>query len=87
MKWVPSEDHFQFIFEPGKGKVTKRVMLSEVGRIFDPLGLLQPVVVLAKILIQHVWSLGIGWDEEIPKNISNQWEKFRSELPLLAAVT
>lgn len=86
-KWVAVDDNFQLIYEPGSGRITKRIMLSEVGRIFDPLGVLQPVIVLAKILIQHVWSIGSDWDEEVPQTVATQWEKFRSELPLLADVT
>jgi hypothetical protein len=37
-------------------KITKRKSVSEVARIFDPLGLINPVVVVSKILIQKLWK-------------------------------
>lgn len=39
--------------------ITKRSMLSQISKLFDPLGLLGPVVVLAKIMIQQLWKLQI----------------------------
>lgn len=33
-------------------KITKRVIASEAGQIFDPLGLVQPKVVIAKIMLK-----------------------------------
>lgn len=80
IKWVPAEDQFVYQFEAGTGPITKRKLLSEVGRIFDPLGLLQPIIVIAKILIQHLWSLGLDWDETVPQAIATTWETFRQQL-------
>jgi len=34
---------------------TKRSMVSEMARLFDPLGLIGPVVVQAKILVRELW--------------------------------
>ena len=39
---------------------TKREVLRETAKVFDPLGLLQPVAVAAKILIQELWKEGIN---------------------------
>ena len=36
--------------------VTKRSILSQVAKLFDPLGLLDPVIVNAKIMIQILWK-------------------------------
>ncbi|XP_066152747.1 uncharacterized protein [Euwallacea fornicatus] len=38
-------------------KVTKRTILSGISQVFDPLGLLSPVVIVAKILIQKLCEL------------------------------
>ena len=35
---------------------TKRSLLSLTSKVFDPLGLLTPFVVRAKILFQELWS-------------------------------
>ena len=36
-------------------KVTKRYVLSESSKIFDPIGLLLPVTVKARIFMQDLW--------------------------------
>lgn len=38
-------------------KTTKRAVLSAIAQIFDPLGLLGPVLVNAKIILQSMWKL------------------------------
>lgn len=53
--------------------VTKRNILSCVSRIFDPLGLVAPIVVRAKILIQRLWLEKLDWDEKLPLDIERQW--------------
>jgi hypothetical protein len=50
-------------------RVTKRSISSVIARIYDPLGLLAPVIVRAKILLQRVWALKIDWDETLPTDL------------------
>ncbi|XP_065080621.1 uncharacterized protein LOC135703355 [Ochlerotatus camptorhynchus] len=53
--WNPSEDYFVFHVEPlidGRISSTKREVLSDIGRLFDPLGFLGPVITCAKIIMQ-----------------------------------
>lgn len=35
--------------------VTKRKILSTIAKLFDLLGWLAPIVIVAKVLIQNVW--------------------------------
>jgi len=58
---------------------SKRVILSEVSRLFDPLGLLGPAVVLSKLLLQDLWQLGIHWDKSVPLDIGTRWNKLKSQ--------
>ncbi|KAG7197719.1 hypothetical protein KM043_013073 [Ampulex compressa] len=39
--------------------VSKRLILSEIAKLFDPLGLLGPIVIVAKLLIQELWQLNV----------------------------
>ena len=64
-------------------KVTKRVILSEIAKVFDPLGLLGPVVLALKSIIQDCWKLKIGWDESVPQTIHTTWRSFVTQLPLI----
>ena len=45
--------------------LTKRMILSKVAYIYDPIGLASAFLIRAKIGIQHLWQLGIGWDQEL----------------------
>nr|XP_042902851.1 uncharacterized protein LOC107439364 [Parasteatoda tepidariorum] len=46
-------------------KITKRLILGIVQTIFDPIGLLTPATLLPKLLLQELWKLKIGWDDEL----------------------
>ena len=63
--------------------ITKRSMLSQISKLFDPLGLLGPVVVLAKIMIQQLWKLQISWDSIVPQEVQNFWINYQKQLQLL----
>lgn len=60
--------------------ITKRTILSHVSQIFDPLGLVTPCTVIAKIILQKLWMERVAWDEVVPKNIAHTWLKLREEL-------
>ena len=62
--------------------ITKRMILSIVNSIYDPIGLLTPFTVKAKIIMRKIWSHEsvIGWDDAIPKQIEEEWLQITSEL-------
>lgn len=62
LRWSQREDSFHYTLQPETLVTTKRGMLSLIARIFDPLGLLSPVVFLAKHLMQRVWRANLSWD-------------------------
>ena len=51
-------------------KLTKRIILSKVAAVFDPLGLAGPFVSCAKIPLQEMWTKGLGCDEPIDHELS-----------------
>ncbi|XP_011884052.1 PREDICTED: uncharacterized protein LOC105571188 [Vollenhovia emeryi] len=81
MHWNQSLDEFHFSYIPDQEHkiLSKRVILSEVSRLFDPLGLLGPAVVLSKLLLQDLWHSGIHWDESVSPEISERWKKLKSQ--------
>lgn len=54
-------------------KITKRLILASIGRIFDPLGLISPLITRANILLQCLWKERLDWDEEISEGILQDW--------------
>lgn len=86
LQWNPNSDSFFFQVHLEPKVATKRNILSAVARIFDPLGLVQPVVLVAKLLIRELWSLKLGWDSTPPQRIIHTWDNFQSELPLISQI-
>ncbi|XP_062541543.1 uncharacterized protein LOC134209562 [Armigeres subalbatus] len=62
---------------------TKRLIFSTIAQLYDPLGLVSPVVAWAKIQMQHLWLVYIDWDDKIPYEICGNWKNFYEQLPLL----
>ncbi|XP_059217641.1 uncharacterized protein LOC131994780 [Stomoxys calcitrans] len=82
--WDPNMDHFRFnVSFSHPSQMTKRKVLSLVARIFDPLGWLSPITVVAKLIVQKLWLLNIDWDETIPEEILTQWLEFANHLDSL----
>ncbi|XP_008180911.1 uncharacterized protein LOC103308737 [Acyrthosiphon pisum] len=54
LQWKPVADHFQYdiVSRSTEGPLSKRAILSDLNRIFDPLGFLSPVLVKGKIFLQ-----------------------------------
>jgi len=56
--------------------LTKRMVLEQVGRIFDPLGLVGPHALRAKILLRQTWDMTEGWDSEMPTELYTKWKSW-----------
>ncbi|GFW47233.1 uncharacterized protein TNCV_56861 [Trichonephila clavipes] len=51
-------DTFCFKVSPSTNHIfTKRDLLSQIAHIFDPLGLLEPVIIKGKFFMQQLWLL------------------------------
>lgn len=55
----------------------KRLILSQTAALYDPLELLGPVIVKAKILLQNLWKLQLSCDEPVPTEIQEAWTRFQ----------
>lgn len=87
--WNPANDEFRYkVKNPPSDQVpTKRSVVSDIARLFDPDGFLSPIVVRAKMLIQRLWLRKMDWDdvladsdEERNDGIAKDWAAFRKEL-------
>ncbi|XP_051155341.1 uncharacterized protein LOC127277936 [Leptopilina boulardi] len=82
--WNPRPDTFVYAVKNSNvnAPVTKRTILSETAQLFDPLGLLGPVILQPKIIMQSLWQLNINWDEEVPREIATSWLELREQMSL-----
>ncbi|XP_076384154.1 uncharacterized protein LOC143262078 [Megalopta genalis] len=82
--WSPRDDSIRYTVSIDNRQThTKRTILSTIAKIFDPLGLLGPVTVSAKILMQRLWQLRLDWDESLPADIQTEWSNYQAQLRLL----
>ncbi|XP_067614542.1 uncharacterized protein [Eurosta solidaginis] len=59
--------------------ITKRAILSAIAKLFDPLGWLAPMVIVAKILMQSIWLEGTAWDEPVSTSTLERWKTFTEQ--------
>ncbi|XP_066598844.1 uncharacterized protein [Prorops nasuta] len=79
--WNATSDSISYTVKPiaHTERITKRFILSEIAKIFDPLGLLGPVILFAKIIMQQCWKCKVSWDETVPTNL-HTWSHFANQL-------
>ena len=69
-----------------QSKLTKRNILSQVARIYDPIGFAAPYLVRAKIGLQDLWKEGLDWDDELSPNVETKWQAYFTEMQQLNSV-
>lgn len=49
---------FEVTFDQREPVTSKRIMLSQIAKLYDPMGLIAPVITFAKIKMQELWKTG-----------------------------
>ena len=60
--------------------LTRRQVLEQTMKLFDPFGILSPFSVLAKIYLCETWSTKLGWDDALPEILREKWVSFFKQL-------
>ncbi|GFX26018.1 integrase catalytic domain-containing protein [Trichonephila clavipes] len=81
MLWDPKVDCLTYKVKiSDKVNFSKRDVLSEIARLYDPLGLIGPIVTKAKIFIQELWKIKLDWSEQLPPDATEEWMNFYQKL-------
>lgn len=74
--WSPVSDMFSFSYERTDNDevFTRRSMLSLLSSIFDPLGLISPVILPAKQVLQTSFQ-DSDWDTPVPPSVASRWKE------------
>jgi hypothetical protein len=83
MIWNPENDQLMVRTNVKDRPMTRRGLLSVLGSVFDPLGILAPVVLKGKILFQAEVRQRKGWDDPLEDEVENQWREWQKTLPRL----
>ena len=56
--------------------------MTSIQRNFDPLGLLAPILLQAKLLLRETWTdpTPVGWDDPLPESQADKWMAFLKSL-------
>lgn len=88
IQWNQTDDVFTFSINfQDPEKPTKRSTLSSIAKLFDPLGFLSPIIVMAKIFMKRVWSPKISWDKPLPNELIEEWKKLISKTKTAQKIT
>ena len=88
VRWNPNPGHFSFIAKlDEKTPSTQRKILSEVTRLFDPLGWLSLTTIQLKSFVELLCKDQLGWDEALSKGLQQQYSRLRVKLRELENIT
>ena len=85
ISWNVDTDEFIYNFEHLLETIvhtepTKRQIVSLSGRFYDPLGVIQPVIVTFKIFFQELCRAGVTWDEPLKGELLDGWQSLVENL-------
>jgi hypothetical protein len=83
ISWDIQQDVFVFSVKLPERPETRRGILSIIASIFDPLGLVVPVTLESKMLLQKLCSQKLDWDDKISQQDSTTWKRCLTELKKL----
>ena len=81
--WCAETDSFQFRIVIQDQPLTRRGILSTVCSVYDPLGLVAPLILVGKQILQDLCRNNADWDEPLCDELRPRWERWRSELRTL----
>ncbi len=84
VQWCVESDQFKFRIVIQDKPPTRGNILSMVSSIYDPLGILAPVVLPAKKVLQELCRLKLSLDDIIPTHLVQQWFDWIKDLQFLS---
>lgn len=88
LTWNVSDDSIVFdVNVPTAEHITKRVILSSVSSLFDPLGLITPVLIPGRILFQDAVREKLEWDDQVNSETVNQWQNWIKSVERLKTIS
>ena len=84
--WDCNSDAFQFKLKVPPQAENKKQILAGVMSIIDPMGLLAPVVLQAKLVLQDLCRATVYWDEPLPPEFTERWNLWADKLHVLASL-
>ena len=79
--WHKQEDQIGIVIPQDEETASKRALLRNLARIYDPLGLVARLTVKGKFLYRDACNAKVAWDAPPPQQLASQWTRWNAELP------
>ena len=89
LKWDKVQDTLTVNFPRSVDRndtVTKRGILRNLAKIYDPLGLVSPVTLEGKLIYRDVCCAKLPWDMELDDSLRQRWKKWERSVPCAETV-
>ena len=89
LTWLPKLNTLSFSFEcdDSESKINKRKVLYSIAKLYDPLGLLSPLIIRCKIFMRTLWVKKLDWDQELPIELKDHWLNLLPELKSVNSIS
>ena len=87
VRWNVETDQFELSVKKMDEPLTRRGLTSTVCSIYDPLGLVAPLVLPAKLLCQELSRLKLVWDNPMPDGEAKGWIGWQTDMLNLEKVS
>lgn len=87
LRWNCETDELSCIFPKTSVDLglspTKRMLLSIVNSVYDPIGFSCPAMLVPKLILQEAWKRKVNWDEELPDDLKRRFLGWTKHLSLI----
>ena len=79
--WDKVQDTLSVVFPAETAELTKRGVLANLAKVYDPLGLVLPVMLEGKLIYREICNQKLAWDALLPDVCTNRWKNWEYKLP------
>ena len=85
IRWDVYTDAFLYVHKHDNEshEITRRFILSRIGAMYDPLGLISLIVLKGRAIFQDATRQQLQWDDSVPDDIQTQWYSWQESLKQL----
>ena len=87
LQWYVENDTFVFDVDLPDQCHTRRGILSVASSLYDPLGLVAPVTLIPKLILQNACRQKLQWDERMSDADVEKWSQWVEGLPVMSKVS
>ena len=88
IQWNVDKETFFYVSRPvvEQAAVSRRIVLSQVASMYDPLGLISPIVLEGRRIFQEATRLKLSCDEPLPHDVAQRWFAWLTSLSYLPEI-